>query len=159
VHRFLVACQSSDVPTASSASRLPADAAVVHTRQRIPIVVDDTIENPCNGENMAFHFDELLVAHDLLIEGKSFHTHVTQMDRGSNGVGLTTGFRYRQVGAQTSTAFFTGQVQTVQTFVNAVKLIGQAGAPSFLAHETLHLTVTPQGNVSVELDKFTFTCR
>jgi hypothetical protein len=39
------------------------------------------------------------------------------MDRGTHGVGLTSGITYRQVGVQTSKAFFSARIEQVQTFV------------------------------------------
>lgn len=38
--------------------------------QRIPIVVDALVENPCSGEEIAFHFNELMISHDLEIVGR-----------------------------------------------------------------------------------------
>src|SRR4051794_32191534 len=90
---LLAACQSADAPTAPADA--PALAAtVIHTPQRVPIVEDAVVLNECSGELMQFHFDELMVAHDLEIVGRAFHAQLVQMDRGSNGVGLTTGAHY-----------------------------------------------------------------
>jgi hypothetical protein len=156
---LLVACQSSEAPTAPAAAGLAPAAEVIHTRQRIRIVDDAVIENPCSGEDIAFHFDQLMVAHDLEIVGKAVHFQLVQMDRNSTGVGLTTGARYRQVGVQHSTAFFSVGIDEVQTFTLAGGVIGEGQAPDFQAHETFHLTVTPDGQVRVEFDRFRFVCR
>jgi hypothetical protein len=156
---LLVACQSSDAPTAPAAAGLAPEAEVIHTRQRIRIVEDAVIENPCSGEDIAFHFDQLMVAHDLEIVGKAVHFQLTQHDRGSTGVGLTTGARYRQVGVQHSTAKFSTKINTVQTFTLTGGVIGEGNAADFHAHETFHLTVTADGTVRVEFDRFRFVCR
>jgi hypothetical protein len=71
------------------------------------------VDNPCSGEQVAFHFNELFIAHDLEIVGKAFHTHLTTVDRGTHGVGLTTGAKYNQVGTQVSNAHFTANVGQV----------------------------------------------
>jgi len=47
--------------------------------QRIPIVVDALVENPCSGEEIAFHFNELMISHDLEIVGKAFHAHIVSL--------------------------------------------------------------------------------
>jgi hypothetical protein len=156
---LLVACQASDAPTAPSAVAPEAKSVIIRTRQRIPIIVDDIIENPCSGESIAMHFNELFVLQDLEIVGKAFHTHLVQMDRGTHGVGLTTGATYRQVGVQNSKAFFSAKVDEVQTFVLTGAVIGEGKAPDFHAHETFHLTVGPDGTARVEHDKFRFVCR
>ena len=157
------ACQSGDVPTDPSAATGGAAvgpaAAVVHTRQRAEIIVDDVFLNECSGELMQFHFNELMVAHDLEIVGRAFHAQLVQMDRGSNGVGLTTGARYRQVGAQKSSFFISAKIDEVQTFVSTTSIIGEGKALSARGHVTYHITVGPRGNLVVEFEKARFTCR
>jgi hypothetical protein len=156
---LIAACQSSDTPTAPAAAA-PAFAAanVIHDRQRVEIIVDDVFLNECSGELMQFHFNELMVAHDLEIEGRAFHAQLVQMDRGSNGVGLTTGARYRQVGSQKSSFFISAKIDEVQTFVSTTSIIGEGKAPSALGHVTYHITVGPSGNLIVEFEKARFTC-
>src|SRR6266540_6104389 len=61
--------------------------------------------------------DQLFMMHDLEIVGRAFHSHVVSVDRGSNGVGLTTRTRYRQVGSQGGTCFISAKIDEVQTFV------------------------------------------
>ena len=156
---LLAACQSSDAPTAPSVAGPETKSVVIHTKQRIPVIVDDTIDNPCSGERIAMHFNELFVSHDLEIVGKSFKTHLVQMDRGTHGVGLTTGAVYNQVGMQSSRAFFSAKINTVQTFVQSGGIIGRGKAPDFHAHATFHLTVTADGRTRVEFFKARFECR
>ena len=157
---LLAACQSSDAPTAPAADAATFAAAnVIHNGQRAEIIVDDVFLNECNGELMQFHFNELMVAHDLEIEGRAFHAQVVQVDRGSNGVGLTTGTRYRQVGRGGSTFFISAKIDEVQTFVATTSLIGEGKAPDARGHLTFHLTVGPSGKVAVVFEKARFTCR
>jgi hypothetical protein len=156
---LLAACQSSDTPTAPAADAPTFAAAnVIHDRQRAEIIVDDVFLNECSGELMQFHFNELMVAHDLEIEGRAFHAQIVQVDRGSNGVGLTTGARYRQVGRGGSTFFISAKIDEVQTFVQTTSIIGEGTAPDARSHVTYHLTVGPSGNLIVEFEKARFTC-
>jgi hypothetical protein len=156
---LLAACQSSESPTAPAAEALAAKATVIHTRQRIPIVEDAVVLNECTGELVQFHFNQLFIVHDLEIVGLAFHSHVVSVDRGSNGIGLTTGARYRQVGSQGGTFFISAKIDEVQTFVTRGAVIGQGSVPDFRAHVTFHLTVGPTGRVLVEFEKARFTCR
>ena len=155
---LIAACQSADAPTA------PADAPdlkaqVIHTRERAEIIVDDVFLNECSGEMMRFHFNELMIAHDLEIVGRAFHAHVNQIDRGSHGVGLTTGARYRQVGRQGGSFFISAKIDEVQTFVSTISIIGQGRTPDAKGHLVFHITVGPKGNLVVEFQKARFTCR
>ncbi len=158
---LIAACQSGDTPTAPAAADAPvlAAAKVIHDRQRVEIVVDDVFLNECSGELMQFHFNELMIVHDLEIVGKSFHTHINTVDRGSHGVGLTSGAHYRQVGRQGGTFFSAVNIDEVQTFVATTSIIGQGKVPDARGHITFHLTVGPSGKVVVEFEKARFTCR
>jgi hypothetical protein len=156
---LLAACQSADTPTAPADAPALAAAQVIHTKQRAEINVDDVFLNECSGEMMRFHFRELMILHDLEIVGRAFHSHIIQLDRGSNGVGLTTGATYRQVGRQGPSFFVSGKINEVQTFVGTTSIIGQGKTPDARSHETFHITVGPSGRVIVEFDKARFTCR
>jgi hypothetical protein len=156
---LLAACQSSDAPTAPADVPALAAANVTHVRQRAEIIVDDVFLNECSGEMMQFHFNELMVAHDLEIEGRAFHAQLTQMDRGSYGVGLTTGAHYRQVGRQGSAFFISAKIDEVETFTASTSLIGEGKTPDARGHLTFHMTVGPSGNLIVEFEKARFTCR
>jgi hypothetical protein len=155
---MVAACESSESPTAPAA--VPAFAAtVVQSRQRVPVVEDAVVLNECTGEEVLFHFDQLFMLHDLEIVGRAFHSQVLSVDRGSNGVGLTTGTRYRQVGSQGGTFFISAKIDEVQTFVTRGAVIGQGPTADFRAHVTYHLTVGPTGRLVVEFEKARFTCR
>lgn len=155
---LLAACHSADAPTAPADPPALAAARVIHTPQRAEIVVDAIVPNECSGELMQFHFNELMVAHDLEIVGRQFHAQLVQMDRGSNGVGLTTGARYLQVGVQKSSFFISAKIDEVQTFVSTTSVIGEGRAPDAKGHVTYHITVGPSGRVVVEFEKARFTC-
>jgi hypothetical protein len=155
---LLAACESSESPNAPSDNLLEPAAAVIQAKQRVEIIVDDVFLNECSGELMDFHFNELMILHDLEIVGKAFHSNFIQLDRGSYGVGLTTGARYRQTGKQGGTFFISAKIDEVQTFVSTVKLIGTAGAPSARGTLRFHITVGPSGRVVVEFQKARFTC-
>ena len=81
------------------------------------------------------------------------------MERGSHGVGLTTGAKYRQVGRQGGTFSSAVNIDEVQTFVATTSIIGQGKVPDARGHITFHLTVGPSGKVAVEFEKARFTCR
>ena len=44
------------------------------------------------------------------------------------------------------------------TLVNRFHIVGTMGAPTFAVSETIHLTVTPSGEVVAEVDRFSLEC-
>ena len=156
---LLAGCASSDSPTGPGPAVSAAAATVVHVKDRYEVVVDDVILNECSGEMMEFHFDQLVVAHDLEIVGKAFHARFHQVDRGSWGTGLETGATYRQVGKAGGTFLTAVNIDEVQTYTASVSVIGTGGVPSGRSHITYHITVGPSGDLVVEFEKARFTCR
>jgi hypothetical protein len=156
---LLAACQSADAPTAPADAPSLAAAKVIRTHQRVEIIVDDVVPNECTNEMMQFHFNELMVAQDLEIVGRQFHAMITQMDRGSSGVGLTTGAHYRQVGRQGDTFFISAKIDEVETFTASTSVIGEGRVPDARGHVTFHMTVNPSGKLIVAFEKARFTCR
>jgi hypothetical protein len=115
--------------------------------------------NECTGEEVQFHFDQLFITQDLEIVGRAFHSHIVSIDRGSTGIGLTTGTHYRQVGSQGGTFFISAKIDEVQTFVTRGNVIAEGPAADFRNHSTFHITVGPTGKLVVEFQKARFTCR
>jgi hypothetical protein len=79
--------------------------------------------------------------------------------QGVSGIDTTTGTMYRAVGLtrDTTVSFPAGDGFT-DTFVNRFHIQATGGGESFLVTETYHITVSPDGTVRVEFDKFESTC-
>jgi hypothetical protein len=72
----------------------------------------------------------------------------------------TEGHAYHGVGITRdafSASLVNGQFNT--TFVNNFYIVGTAGAPSYRAHETFHITVTAKGKLTAFQDHIRVTCR
>ena len=154
----LAACAGADTPSAPP--DLPAvSAATTHNRQREVVTDDVVITNPCNGELVQLHIDELFILHELTVEGKFFHGHITFLDRGTRGVGLTTGAVYHQVGAEQDFLHLTGEVAGQRRVHNTINLISQGSAPNFVVVEVFRIKVSPTGEVTLDFDKLRQVCR
>jgi hypothetical protein len=154
----LAACAGADLP--ASPSDLPGlNAATTHNRQR-EVVIDDVVAtNPCNGETVQLHIDELFILRELTIEGKFFHGHITFLDRGTRGVGLSTGAVYHQVGAEQDFLHLKGEVGGQERIHNTLNLISQGPAPNFVVTEVFRFKVSPTGEVTLDFDKLRQVCR
>lgn len=141
----------SDVPTVTTATR--------HFKDRQLIINDAVAFNPCSGESILLHIDQLFVIHEVSMEGKFFHGHLTFLDRGTRGEGLTSGAVYRQTGAEQEFLHLKGELGVARRIQVTINLIGRGSAPNFLAHEIFRLTVSPAGVVKLEFDKLRTACR
>jgi hypothetical protein len=156
---LIAACQQGDGPAATLAPSLPLASAVTHFRDRVFFTNDLVVQNPCSGENILLHLRQMFVIHELTLEGKAFHGHLTFMDRGTKGEGLTSGATYRQVGAEQEFLHLKGEVAGSQRIENTLNLIGQGRAPNAKFHEIFRVMVTPAGEVQIQFDKIRQVCR
>ena len=79
---LVAACGQAESPIGPS--DVPAvNAAITHFKDRQLITEDAVAFNPCSGENVLLHIDQLFVIHEVSVEGKFFHGHLTFLDRGT----------------------------------------------------------------------------
>jgi hypothetical protein len=79
--------------------------------------------------------------------------------QGSTLVGETTGDLYRATGVTQGT--FRGSLtngQYTETFVNNFRMIGPGPENNILVHETFHVTLNANGDVTVERDRISDEC-
>ena len=107
---LLAACQQSDVPLGPSASSLPLAAVTTHFSDKVFFTNDLLVQNPCTGEDILLHLDQLFMIREVSVEGKFFHGHITSLDRGTKGEGLTSDAVYRQTGAEQDFLHLKGEV-------------------------------------------------
>ena len=155
---LVAGCGQAESPIGPS--DLPAvNAAITHFKDRQLIIEDAVAFNPCSGDSVLLHIDQLFVIHEVSVEGKFFHGHLTFLDRGTHGEGLTSGAVYRQTGAEQEFLHLKGDVGVARRIQVTINLIGQGSAPNFLVHQIFRLSVSPAGVVKLEFDKVRTACR
>jgi len=80
--------------------------------------------------------------------------------QGAGGVGLTTGDTYNATGVtqeQDSLPLTNGATEF--TFINNFKIIGQGPDNNLLIHQTVHVTVNANGDVTTTVDNLSVECR
>jgi hypothetical protein len=77
--------------------------------------------------------------------------------QGISGTGLSTGDTYQGTGV-TQDHFTTGLAETF-TFVNNFRIIGQGLDNNFLVHETFHVSINANGEVTAVVDNFSVECK
>ena len=157
---LLTACQQGDGPSSpSTPSSVPLAAAVTHFRDKVIITEDLLVQSPCTGEDVLLHIDQLFMLREVSVEGKFFHGHLTLLDRGTTGEGLTSGATYRQTGAEQEFFHLKGEVGLSRRIQVSLNLVGQGSVPNFQFHEIFRLMVSPAGELTLAFDKISQVCR
>jgi hypothetical protein len=118
-----------------------------------------TLIQRCVGEAVSLQGTSLMVANDTYLPDGSLVLSMIHFNgQGPVAVGLTTGTVYRIVGADT-TAVVLAPDTLAASFEATLMAIGPGAANSFMAHILQHVTVTPNGDVTAEMDVFDISCR
>jgi hypothetical protein len=121
------------------------------------VVESDATFHPfgCTPEPVALHF-RTAYRFQTVLGDRRLIDKFQAVERGGSGVGTETGTLYRVAGGSRE-IFTTGEngTFTVVTFQNYVS---QGSAGNFMARLQLHFTMTPDGNIVVDIDRFDAAC-
>ena len=131
---------------------LNAAASVV---LNVDIPINGTVFNPCNGETVTFTGIDHFTMKMTFDGSGGFHAdahdniHVT-----ASG---SLGNSYE--GNQEDNNPFNGRIGVEQTFGSTFSEISEGAAPNFEMHILQHITINPNGNVTVFFTNATSNCR
>jgi hypothetical protein len=108
---------------------------LIHLSGTLLAVFSETA-TPSGGEVLAFHFQP----------------------QGVSGVDLVTGTVFRATGLTRDLIVNSPPGGSTETFVNRFHIQATGGAQSYIITELFHVTVTPNGTVTVFFDNFASTC-
>ena len=121
----------------------------------IDIPVSGTVFNPCKGETLTFSGIDHFTLHFTFDGAGGFHAvshdniHVTATgDQGNS-----------YEGNQEDNNEFNGRIGVVSTFVLTFSEISKGSAPNFEVHVLQHITINPNGTMTVIVDHMTANCR
>jgi hypothetical protein len=135
-----------------------AAGPVVITNTNIPIT--NTVVVPCanNGQGDTIQLSGTL--HELILvtldNNGGFLLHITTNAQDLTGVSQTTGVVYHSGVGDSVT--INGKVGFVQTFANSFILVGQGTAAKLMSEFDGHLTVNPDGTVTVTFTHESVRC-
>lgn len=107
----------------------------IHLSGTLLAVFSETA-TPSGGEVLAFHFQP----------------------QGLTGVDLVTGTVFQATGLTRDLIVNSPPGGSTETFVNRFHVQATGGAESYIVSGLFHVTVTPDGTVTVFFDNFTSTC-
>jgi len=143
------------VPYLFAALLLVAVNASASVIVNVHIPVSGAVFNPCNGETVTFSGIDHFTIHVTFDGAGGFHAdahdniHVTATG--------SLGNSYE--GNQEDNNPFNGRVGLVQTFGLTFSEISKGSAPNFEVHVLQHITINPNGRVTVFFSNFTSNCR
>jgi hypothetical protein len=108
---------------------------LIHLSGTLVAVISETA-TPSGGEVLAFHFQP----------------------QGVTGVDLVTGTVFHATGLTRDLIVNSPAGGSTETFVNRFHIQATGGAESYIVSELFHVTVTPDGTVTVFFDNFSSTC-
>jgi hypothetical protein len=133
----------------------PVAAQAGTTIQQIAFVDDEVI---CNGDTVHISGPVLGVISETATpsggEVIAFHFN----PQGVTGVDLVTGQIFHATGLTRDLIVNSPPGGSNETFVNRFHVQATGGAQSFIVTELFHVTVTPDGTVTVFFDKASSTC-
>lgn len=137
-----------------------ADAQTVNTKTNLMIPFTDLPQpNPCSGEIVLIS-GNLHMLISTTINANIIRIRTQWQGAGFRGIGQTTGDVYQAVGTTNeSTVMTTFNGMFVNTLANNLRVVGPGPDNNFLLHQTLHMTINANGDLTVSFDEFWTECR
>ena len=171
----LSACADAPVapaaaPTAArAAGDVVVDAPVVVTakldgdRVNLTIPTQFHAQNPCAGgrfgEIVVFEGDQHLVFFQSSTANGRLNTKVQWNAESATGIGQYTGLAYRATGVTQEHTVSGAPLPYTETTINNYHIVGQGQATNMDLHETVHITVNANGEVSAWVTDYSFSCK
>ena len=138
-----------------AALALSASSWAATTVQKIPFNAAVVI---CNGDTVNLSGTLLDIVTTTTTPSGGLVVAFHDNPQGISGVDATTGTVFHATGLTREVDVSTPPGGFTTTFVNRFHLQATQGAQSFVVSETEHVTVTPNGTVTVSFDNFSSTC-
>jgi len=135
--------------------------AEVTDNESIPVSIFSFIPCADGGAGEFVQLDgDLHVLITFTINGNNVSGKFHFQPQGITGEGFVTGDKYQGTGVTQQN--FKQSLQNGQfefTFVNNFRMISELAGNNFLAHETFHVTITANGDVTVTHDNLSVECK
>ncbi len=135
-----------------------AEASVFHDNFKLPL--EETLFSACAGEDIRFTGTVHVETHVVEDAHGGVHFQSTVNDQNVRGIGLTSGTKYRRVGATVDRFNTTASGFPFETtFTESCKFIGPGTANNTLLLTTFHITVNAKGEITAEIDRVKVECK
>jgi hypothetical protein len=143
---------------ASAAQATSVQAQAANTTIKFSDTFPFSFFNECTGEVVSGVVSVKGTVHETIDGSGGFHFHFHEVFQG-RAVGETSGIRY--VGPQTDHESFhvSSNGALEDTFTLNFRFISQGKADNIQTHVLFHITITPNGDVTSEINNFREVCR
>ena len=132
---------------------LPARVQAQNPATQMSYPVTATETNPCNGDVVTLTGEGHIVMHTTMDSSGGLHiVDITNTMSPLQGIGFPSGVSYKANETVSSTINDNGPTPQFEfTFVMSEVLISQGSTPNFVAHTTIHATVSSNGLVTAQV--------
>jgi hypothetical protein len=101
-----------------------------------------------------------ILEHITMDNNGGYHGIIHFQPKDFKGTGLTSGDKYQGTGVTQDFMNIAGNtLPYVYTYVNNFKMIGQGRGNNYLVHETWHITINANGELTAYVDNFSVECK
>ena len=142
------------------AATRPGAAQASHTTDNFVEPFDITVAaaDGCSGEDVHV-FGDILITIQTTIDANGGQHISMQFLPDLEGIGDTTGLVYMPKGPAHVTTLVAPSGTTVVAATNVTRLIAPGSTPNLVLTEHIHVTINPDGTVTVDRDYVTAACR
>ncbi len=157
---LLAAC---DHPTTGPTREVgrPSFAASTFT-ENVKVSFEQLLFVPCAngglGEDVAFTIKFHVVLHETISNSGESQVLIHLQDQGSNGTGVITGDSYHLVGMTKFQDHF-GGFPIISEVVENFHIIGPGPGNNFYLHQTFHVTINANGDLTAFVDNLRIECK
>lgn len=152
---------AKDVVTSTPNTATGSLAGMTRVNLTIPTLF--AAQNPCAGgrfgEIVVFTGDQHLVFFESSMSNGHLNTKLHWNAEAVTGVGQYTGFNYLATGVSQEHAVINEPLPYTFTFVNNYHIIGQGQATNMDLHQTTHVTIDANGNLTADVSDYNFSCK
>ena len=132
---------------------LPANVQAQNPATQLTFPIAETVTNPCNGDAVNLTGEGHMVMHYTVDNSGGIHmVDITNTMGPLQGVGLPSNVAYKANQTVSSTINDNGPTPQFEfTFVMSEVLISQGPTPNFVAHTTVHATVSSNALVTANV--------
>jgi hypothetical protein len=134
---------------------LPAAPAYAATTVEKDIPFEATIE--CGETTITLAGTLVGIFTEQPLDGGGFLVTFHFQPQGVTGTS-DSGVTYHATGLTRETTVFVPTGGLTDTFINRFHIVGTAGAPTYSVKDTIHLTVSPTGEITAEVDNSSAEC-